>query len=105
MQNTLLSCVTSTNKEAGHNDTKHVVVMCDQHKQKGMAQRYKTHCCHVCLAQTQREGTAMQNTLLSCVTSTNKERGSNDTKHIVVMCDQQKQRGRAQGCKTRCCHV
>ena len=43
IQNTLLSCVTSKNKEAGHNDTKRVVVMCDQHKQRGRAQRYKTH--------------------------------------------------------------
>ena len=42
----------------------------------------------------------MQNTLLSCVTSTNKEEGHNDAKNIVVMCDQQKQRGRAQPCKT-----
>ena len=43
MQNTLLSCATSKNKEAGHNDTKRVVVMCNQHKQRGRAQRYKTH--------------------------------------------------------------
>ena len=47
MQNSLLSCVTSTNKEGGHNDEKHIVVMCDQHKERCRAQRYKTHCCHV----------------------------------------------------------
>ena len=27
IQNTLLSCVTSTNKEGGHNDTKHIVIL------------------------------------------------------------------------------
>ena len=47
MQNSLLSCVTSTNKEGGHNDTKHIVVMCDQHKQRGRAQQYKTPYYHV----------------------------------------------------------
>ena len=38
MQNTLLSCVTSTNKDAGHNNTEHVVVMYDQHKHRGRSQ-------------------------------------------------------------------
>ena len=38
MQDTFLSCVTSTNKEGGHKDTKHILVMCDQHKQRGRAQ-------------------------------------------------------------------
>ena len=47
IQNTLLSCVTRTNKDAGHNDTKHTDIMCDQHKHRGRAQRYKTHSCHV----------------------------------------------------------
>ena len=47
IQNALLSCVTSTNKEGGHNDTKHTDIMCDQHKQRGRAQRYKTRCYHV----------------------------------------------------------
>ena len=39
MQNTLLSCVTSTNKQGGHNHAKHILVMCDQHEHRGMAQR------------------------------------------------------------------
>ena len=47
MQNILLSCVTSTNKKAGHDDTKRIVIMCDQHKQRGRVQRCKTYCCHV----------------------------------------------------------
>ena len=38
MQNTLISCVTSTNKEGRHNHAKHVVIMCERHKQKGRAQ-------------------------------------------------------------------
>ena len=37
MQKTMLSCVTSTNKEGGYYDIKHVVVMCDQHEQRGRA--------------------------------------------------------------------
>ena len=39
IQNTLLSCVTSTKKEGGHNDTKHVVILCDHYKQRGRAQQ------------------------------------------------------------------
>ena len=38
IQNTLLSCVTSIRKEGGHNDEKQIVMMCDQHKQRGRAQ-------------------------------------------------------------------
>ena len=47
MQNTFLSCVTSTNTEGWHSDEKHIDIMCDQHKQRCRAQRYKTHCYHV----------------------------------------------------------
>ena len=47
MQNTLLSCVTGTKTERGHNDTKHIDIMCDQHKHRGRAQPCKTHCYHV----------------------------------------------------------
>ena len=35
MQNTLVSCVTCTKKEGGYRGTKHIVIMCDQHKQRG----------------------------------------------------------------------
>ena len=38
MKNTLLSCVTSTNKEGGHNDATHIVVMCDKHENRGTLQ-------------------------------------------------------------------
>ena len=38
MQNTLISCVTSTYTKGEHNHAKHVVIMCDQHKQRGRAQ-------------------------------------------------------------------
>ena len=47
MQNTLLSCVTSTNKQGWHNNIKQIDIMCDQHKHKGRAQPCKTHCYHV----------------------------------------------------------
>ena len=105
MQNTFLSCATSTNNEGGHKDTKHILVMCDQHKQRGRAQPRKTKCYHVRPAETKREGTTIQNSVLPCATSTNKGGGHNNTKLLVILCNQHKQRGRAQRYKTHCYDV